>query len=571
MAEGAELWGIAQACTAGPIGDAGNSIDLAFNDLVAWCGPFVDDGTWTYTAIQDTGYATVARTWLYVRFLVSGWDNDEIRLEVDNGLGWQRAATFSASAPPPVALTTVGYNVSTLFSNPAQVNAARIRLSTAARGPEDDFVLYLDEVQLFVEDVIPTPTPLPPLPTPTAPPPAPTNVPIAADPHVDYAATTASCAGCHRAHTAGGLALRQTWPEESVCFACHSTDGPGTNVLPAFANYTNTTTAFFKHDIVATNGVHRIGESEGSDFGGTRRHVECEDCHEPHEATRGPAGPPMLQREMNFTSGVDPVWTAPGTTGAFLWLAQAQREYQVCFKCHSGFTLLPDYAPDGWDGSAYVADGVRKLTYTGDAQVPDQRDLAHEFNPYNASFHPVTAVGRNQNIPPGSFVAGWSAGSLLYCSDCHISANAAVDGEGPHGSPLLHLLGGAYDYQTADPDNPAYDGTELCFNCHDAADYIGSGTETNFRRGNRNLHTQHSNDGSCYLCHDSHGSEQLHLLNLDTSIELDSLTYLLPGYDGQPTNSQSFWQISPDRTEKTCWMVCHGRDHSNRPYTNLSD
>ena len=63
----------------------------------------------------------------------------------------------------------------------------------------------------------------------------------------------------------------------------------------------------------------------------------------------------------------------------------------------------------------------------------------------------------------------------------------------------------------------------------------------------------------------------LHLLNLDMSIEADPTTYLLPGYDGQATNSQSYWQISPDRTEKTCWLVCHGRDHSNRSYPNLGN
>ena len=365
--------------------------------------------------------------------------------------------------------------------------------------------------------------------------------------------------------------LRDVWPEEEVCFACHVAGGSGTNVQPAFANYANTATRFFKHDVFATQGVHRVGEMEGFEFGGAHRHVECEDCHEPHEATRGAASAPMLQREMHYTSGVNPAWIAPGAPAGYSWLPQAEREYQICFKCHSGFTDLPTYAPDGWDGSTYVPDGLRKLTYGGITQVPDSRDMAQEFNPYNASFHPVVVVGRNQAIPPGSFVAGWSVDSMVYCSDCHANANAATEGQGPHGSPLLHLLDGSSDYQTADPDNPTYLGTELCFNCHDAADYIGSGRETNFIRGNRNLHKQHSDNGSCYLCHDTHGSEQLHLLNLDISIELDSNTYFLLGYDGQATDSQSFWQISPDRSVKTCWLVCHDHDHSRSSYANIGD
>jgi hypothetical protein len=73
------------------------------------------------------------------------------------------------------------------------------------------------------------------------------------------------------------------------------------------------------------------------------------------------------------------------------------------------------------------------------------------------------------------------------------------------------------------------------------------------------------------MCHDTHGSEQLHLLNLDTSIEGSSATHFLPGYDGAPTNSQTFWQISPDGSEKTCWLVCHGHDHSSSSYPNLGD
>ena len=394
---------------------------------------------------------------------------------------------------------------------------------------------------------------------------------MSGNPHGEYTVTTSACAGCHRAHSAQGLALRKAWPEETLCFSCHGTSGPGTDVETAFTTVTNTATRFFKHDVAATNGVHRIGESQGSDFGGANRHVECEDCHDPHDSARGITGAPVLQREMNRISGVDPVWIAPGAPAGSIWLDEAEREYQVCFKCHSSFTALPSYLPDGWDGSTYVPDGLRKLTYTGISQVPDHRDLAQEFNPYNDSFHPVVTQGRNRSIPAGSFVNGWSVDSLVYCSDCHTNAVPATGGEGPHGSPLLHLLGGSEDYQTANPDDASLSGSELCFQCHDAEDYIGRGSETNFARNRSNLHRKHTGSGSCYLCHDTHGSEQLHLLNLDSSIELSSDTYFLPGYDGMPTNSQTFWQISPDRSEKTCWLVCHGHDHSRSAYPNVGD
>jgi hypothetical protein len=361
--------------------------------------------------------------------------------------------------------------------------------------------------------------------------------------------------------------LRAAWPEEAVCFTCHSGAGPGTDVQSAFTSYANTATAFFKHDVAATTGVHNVAEAGGDDYGAANRHVECEDCHEPHEATRAEASPPARQPEMNWTPGVDPLWTVSGVPTGYSWLPQAEREYQVCFKCHSSFTTLPAYVPDGWDGTSYVPDGLPKLAPSSADQIPDSRDMAQEFNPYNASFHPVAAQGRNQSIAAGAFVDGWSAASLVYCSDCHSNPSAGA----PHGSPLLHLLSGQADYQTAASGTPQYTGGELCFECHDQGDYIANGRDSNFRRSNRNLHAQHADDATCYLCHDSHGSEQLHLLNLDTSVLDGTNTYLLPGYDGQPVDSQSFWQISPDSAEKACWLVCHGHDHTGSTYPNLLD
>lgn len=396
--------------------------------------------------------------------------------------------------------------------------------------------------------------PLLAIPTPTAPAPAPTDVPGADDPHVDYGATTASCAGCHRAHTGPGLALRRDWPEESTCFGCHAAAGPGTNVEPAFTSTTNTDTAYFKHDVALTNGVHRVGQSAGSDFGGSSRHIECEDCHEPHEASRGLTVAPMLPREMTAVAGVDPVWVDAGAPAAYNWLPQAEREYQVCFKCHASFTALPTYLPDGWDGDSYVADGLSKLTSADPLQIPDSRDLAREFNPHNASFHPVAAPGRNQSIPPESFVTGWSQSSLVYCSDCHANPDGAAQGDGPHGSARLHLLAGTANYTTVYGSNNRMSDQELCFNCHNYETYVtGQNNYTNFY-----AHSSHLNRNwgvTCYTCHDSHGSEQLHLLNLDSA----AMTFL------NGANSQSAWYV--DSTGQAgCYLICHNRQHDNLTY-----
>jgi len=240
----------------------------------------------------------------------------------------------------------------------------------------------------------------------------------------------------------------------------------------------------------------------------------------------------MLQQVMNFVSGVDPGWPGAGSPSSYTWLPQANREYQVCFKCHSSYTTLPTYSPDGWSGTSLVANGLRKLTNNAATQIQDSRDLAQEFNPNNASFHPVSAQGRNQSIPNASFVNGWSQTSLVYCSDCHNNPNSASQGVGPHGSPLLHILKGSANYTTVDGRPPV--SGELCFACHSYATYVTneSTTATNFRKGGDNLHRKHaSEDTTCYACHDTHGSEQLHLINFDVS----AMTIL----DGRDTHAST--------------------------------
>lgn len=437
--------------------------------------------------------------------------------------------------------------------------------SCSVDSESNHLVTMLDHLTQFAL-LAPVAGPVPlagPFPTPGAPPPAPTAVPGPLDPHVAYDVTTDSCAACHRSHTARGIVLRQTWPEQSLCFQCHTSGGSGTNVQPAFTSYSNTATGYFKHDVAQTNGVHRVGQITGAGFGGANRHVECEDCHDPHQATRGAASPPMLQREMTGASGVDPFWTGEGGPVSFSWMPEAEREYQVCFKCHSSFTTLPAYQPDGWDGAAYIADGLRKLTSGNPSQVPDSRDLAREFNPYNASFHPVVTQGRNQSIPAASFVAGWSQTSMVYCTDCHTNANSATQGAGPHGSPLLHLLsgapnnGGQADYATVFVDDVRPSSQSLCFRCHDYATYAnnGSAANTNFRQGGQNLHDTHTRSfgGTCYMCHDSHGSEQQHLINFDVTTA-GGITF----YNG--TNSQTAW------TGDGCAISCHGQDHRSLTY-----
>ncbi|HEY5903594.1 MAG TPA: S8 family serine peptidase, partial [Anaerolineales bacterium] len=562
--------------------DAG-SIDGAFNDAAASItGPLGASATyrWTFDNLQDTTLTAVVKAQLDVRMYVGGYVDDGYRIEIRQGSFWQIVARMrpgTGFSPVPTSMTTLTFDVSSLINTPALANGAQVRISgdyVGANGVAESVTVYVDEVRLRVMDVIPSPTPTALfMPTSTLPARAITATPRANEPHNNFvSASTDLCSACHRSHGAQSFELRSAKGEENVCFACHTAGGSGTNVQPAFTAKVNTTTRFFKHNVFNTLNIHTSTESGGSVFGGANRHIECEDCHKPHDSSRlaasGSNAAPLTQQEMYNSAGVDPVWNAAGAPAGFNWVARADREYQVCFKCHSSYTTLPSYQPDGygWDAGAaapgYIADGLAKLDNSSGAQVPDSRDLAKEFNSYQVSFHPVAAQGRNQNMPAGSFVPGWSQDSVLYCSSCHENSEAPTNGNGPHGSQLLHLLTGSTDYVTRpdpttactiNPDGCPFvqDPGELCFKCHQYGTYAGASnpvTTTDFRKPGQNLHSLHTM-AACYTCHDTHGSEQQHLINFDTSV-----VTILPGY-----NSKTAWNWNG--SHGTCYVACHGNTH----------
>ncbi|MDD2922373.1 MAG: cytochrome c3 family protein, partial [Anaerolineales bacterium] len=481
---------------------------------------------------------------------------------------------------PSATLTTLSVPVSFL-DTVSKVNGARVQIIGAGQTGAfaDGVTIYIDEVRLQALDALPTPTPTALyIPTSTLPAARPvTATPIVGEPHNNFAsATTDECATCHRSHTAKSSSLRKLTGEEQVCFACHTSGGTGTNVQPAFTSKTNTVTRFFSHGVSSSVNIHNVSEKAGGDFGVPKRHVECEDCHAPHSTARtalgGTISAPAAQQEVYDSTGVDPQWTVLGAPTSFKWMTTAEREYQICFKCHSSYAAsLPTYIPDGWNGDtkAYEANGLPKLTSTLATQKRDSRDMAQEFNSYQVSFHPVAALGRNRNMPAGSFVAGWSQDSILYCGDCHDNASAPTNGNGPHGSPRLHILAGSSEYITkVDPSKSCAPGGcpsihtpgELCFKCHQYGTYatnINPPTTTRFKKGVENLHVFHS-FAACYTCHDSHGSEQDRLINFDVSVV------------SVGGNSQSAWNYDPATNVGSCSISCHGGDHGGDPFFEYS-
>lgn len=360
--------------------------------------------------------------------------------------------------------------------------------------------------------------------------------------------------------------------EEEFCLNCHGAGGiAAVKVHLAFSGNTNTTTAFFKHDPANTFRVHDKNENTGPSFSGANRHIECVDCHNPHGVIAGVASAPTLPPALTGAKGVDPSYAGPGAPAGFTWQNSVTYEYQVCFKCHSSFTTLSSYLPDGVSNGTtptYVADGLKKITTGGtNGQIADSRDMAQEFNPANNSFHPVMAAGKNLNINANTFQAGYSFTSRIYCVSCHNNSESATAGEGrgPHGSKNLHILdrgtGGNAQYKTVHNEGATSPQTQLCTKCHQASRYWQDNPGSRFMSGGNAAHWTHMVDrasAECYVCHDTHGSEQFHNININRN-EATCVTAVT-------TNTQAAFVHAAGTAANQCNLTCHGINMSGNPY-----
>lgn len=348
----------------------------------------------------------------------------------------------------------------------------------------------------------------------TPPPPAPTTV------------GNWACRSCHRMHganVASGQAYLLQGPEQDTCYACHRTGGVATRNIQTPMGYT------YRHPTNAVSGRHINPETSYYNTPTTdaqnnlrnNRHAECQDCHNPHYVK----GDPNRNRLSKTTPDhfITPVllgswgvrvttWPTPGTTAGtnnltavapanytFMQLTNTStdREYELCFKCHSSWALgtTPPY-----NGSppSYIT------------------EQSAEFNTKNASIHPVvgTAATPNPYCNANTMAAPWNGGThtTMMCSDCHGSANAA-DPEGPHGSTLDGTVGHGMLQQSlvAVANAGGVYETPLCVRCHRSSVYAvkwpgGTKGLSGFpdHPGNNGSHSVASNAGEyggCLICH----------------------------------------------------------------------
>lgn len=318
------------------------------------------------------------------------------------------------------------------------------------------------------------------------------------------------CGNCHTPHKAQGKPLLRKI-EERTCFSgvasssnlapCHGSGGAKDieSLLPPNRQYGHPVMEIlFENvhtplDLLYGYGSTEIdpANSKSVKFSDSK-HAECMDCHNPHAVKPGTHTPPnqwypstvtetnnQVSNVLSGVYGVEPIWGGLWTQpSGFKTLANAQKEYQICMKCHSKWGL----------GNSPNFDCT--TAWTSDQSGIVLTDQSCEFSPENKSAHPVvmplnqmTGNYAPKSLDPTQLKPPWNSNvgnQTMYCSDCHGNDDETLNPKGPHGSHAMYMLKGPNKNWPADQNGRLYKvgdifGTSsdggttqglFCVNCH---------------------------------------------------------------------------------------------------------
>ena len=330
-------------------------------------------------------------------------------------------------------------------------------------------------------------------------------------PHTPYLTVAENaCENCHTPHNAGGKPrLMNYLAEERNCLTCHNGNVAGTNIEAQLSKA-------YTHNVYNYTAVHDASEDEIV----LTRHVECEDCHNPHAVRSLPANPPQVNGFNEGVMGIDQNGNP---------INPVQYQYEICYRCHAE-------SPD------------KPGSHT--TRQVEQSNVRLEFDLNNPAFHPIEGPGKNLDVP--SLISpDYSESSVMYCTDCHASDGSAPGG--PHGSVFPAIL--KYRYATADNTMESYSNYELCYRCHDRNSILN---DESFAYHERHIREETT---PCNACHDPHGishtqgtsTNHAHLINFDLNIV-------------SPDNNGRFRFEDTGTFSGRCYLRCHSRYHPGWGY-----
>jgi predicted CXXCH cytochrome family protein len=275
----------------------------------------------------------------------------------------------------------------------------------------------------------------------------------AVETHTDPSKVKGGCGACHKGHGKRGTAMLSKTKEE-LCFNCHGGGSRGGDIYAEVAKPSS-------HPIIQSSRFHEDGEELPERNPSAPRHVACADCHNSHRTEKD-----------------DALKGTRGYSGRGQKVAKIRSDYEICYKCHSD-----------------------------SANIPKNKRITRDFEPGNASFHPVEAYGKSTRMP--SLVRGYTVSSLIKCTDCH-GNNDPSGPKGPHGSIYEPILKFRYFRGGLGPESPT--SYALCYECHNRASILG---DESFKAHKTHVVTRQI---ACSLCHASHGSQiNPRLINFDTA------------------------------------------------------
>ena len=365
-------------------------------------------------------------------------------------------------------------------------------------------------------------------------------------PHTSGTTVAANgCENCHKPHTAGGRArLMNVAKEEDNCMVCHN----GTAMNPALKNLVPEFSKASAHTVgtMSLTGTHDPAEAVAV----TTKHVECVDCHNPHQAY-GPASTNAAGTEGTLAT---PLAGVRGVSIANAEVKPATHEYEICFRCHA------DTANSLFTPGPVGMPRVTRVIVQGNTRL--------EFQTNNPSFHPVAGA---RNTTSGSLIAPWTSASTMKCTHCHNNDAAATVGtgtgpNGPHGSTNTPLLAKPYAYIDDTGANRTRSTAQatadyaLCFTCHSSATILAD-------NGAFNKHWTHISRGAgCGTCHDPHGISSTQGTALSNARLMNFATKTSTGANlVTQSGTQAIRWERVGTTQGRCYLTCHGQNHN--PWT----